>query len=99
MYKGRKYLVDWFPTKSTIRGIAHQAESKKPNYVTAQTKHVIWLPLPPLKPIRDKHEIRIMLREYNEWLVKHGYVDVDLVNELYDDELDTFIDNFSLTLV
>lgn len=46
----------------------------------------------------NKHEIRILLREYNEWLVKEQFVDADLIYELPDDELDAFINNFSLTL-
>jgi hypothetical protein len=40
-----------------------------------------------------------MLREYNEWLVEQCFADSDVLNmydELPDDELDTFINNFSL---
>ena len=47
MYKGQKYLVDWFPTKSTVRGHPIQEGSEKPDSVTAQTKHVVWLPTQP----------------------------------------------------
>ena len=37
-----------------------------------------------------------MLREYNEWLLDHWYVDTDIVHELPDDDLDDFINNFTL---
>ena len=42
------------------------------------------------------HEIRIMLREYNEFLVECQLADIDILNEFPDDELDEFINNFSL---
>lgn len=44
----------------------------------------------------NKHEIRIMLREYNEALVhKYWYADVDLL-DMPDEDLDKFINNFTL---
>ena len=42
------------------------------------------------------HETRIMLREYNEWLLDRGFTDTDIIHELPDDEIDEFINNFSL---
>ena len=44
----------------------------------------------------NKHELRIFLREYNNILVNdYWYADTDLL-DMPDDEIDKFIDNFSL---
>ena len=45
---------------------------------------------------KEKHQLRIVLRLYNDWLLRNQYADTDIVYELSDKDLDEFISKLDL---
>jgi len=56
IYEGRKYLVNWFPTKSTVCGVAFKMESGQQNWVKVPVSQVTWAAVHYMREIEEIFE-------------------------------------------